>query len=289
MILTDGHNHLQDPRLGSDPASLVAEARRAGIGRMVVNGALPADWPDVARLADRWPDLVIPAFGLHPWYLNEAGPDWERQLVDRLDRHPAAGVGEIGLDRWMLDNPDRWRALSGSAPEIDPPDRHRQSRAFAAQIRLAAEGNRAASIHCLGAWGDLMDRLRPGPVPARGFLLHSYGGPAELVMPLARLGAYFGFPGYFLHERKARQREVFREVPPDRLLVETDAPDQRLPGPLEIHPMTSPLGGIAVNHPANLPAIYRGLAAFLGESEEGLAARVALNFERLFGTPSGPG
>src|SRR5690606_5604601 len=130
------------------------------------------------------------------------------------------------------------------------------------------------------------------PGPARGFILHSYGGSAELVEPLARLGAHFSFPGYFLHVRKARQREAFRRVPPDRLLAETDAPDQRLPARDELDEVApqvpEPLalrdpGGRAINHPANLPAVYRGLAAVRDEPLDGMTARIAENFTRLFG------
>ncbi len=287
MHLTDAHNHLQDPRLGPDPEPVVAAARAVGVRRMVVNGSDPSDWPDVARLAVRHPDLVIPSFGVHPWQADAAGPGWEADLGRWLERHPGAGVGEIGLDRWMLDNPGRWQRMHGVPDTTTPPSRECQAAVFTAQMRIASDLNRPATIHCLSAWGDLLDGLRRGPVPSAGFLLHSYGGPVELVGPLARLGARFGFPGYFLHRRKARQREVFRHIPSDRLLVETDAPDQRLPDDLETHRLADPATGQPVNHPANLAAVYSGLAEFLGEPVEGLAERVRGNFEALFGSPRG--
>ncbi|NJM56114.1 MAG: TatD family deoxyribonuclease, partial [Verrucomicrobiae bacterium] len=100
------------------------------------------------------------------------------------------------------------------------------------------------------------------------------------------------FPGYFLHERKARQRETFRDVPPDRLLIETDAPDQLPPEETrsaecgtrrKFHPLTDAATGRAINHPANLGLVYEGLAEFLGEPTETLAVRVEENFQRLFG------
>ena len=114
-------------------------------------------------------------------------------------------------------------------------------------------------------------------------LLHSYGGPAEMIEAFAKLGAYFGFPGYFLHERKIRQREVFRHVPLDRLLIETDAPDQLPPPKHRPHPLTAPDGATPLNHPANLPAIYQALALFLGTPVEELASQVERNFLSLFG------
>ncbi len=282
--LRDAHNHLQDDRFAGRQDALVAEAAEAGVGRMVVNGSGEADWPAVAALAARHPQVVVPSFGCHPWYLGERTPHWREELVRRLDTIPGAVIGEIGLDRWMLENPERWRAYLG--PEgagAAPPSMTEQETAFVAQLRLAAERNVAASIHCLRTFGRLLELLEKHPRPARGFLLHSYGGPVELVAPLAKLGGYFSFPGYFAHERKARQRKVFRAVPPERLLIETDAPDQLPPEALNRHPLTDTAAGGALNHPANLAAIYEYLADFFGEPVGALAVRVAANFDRLFG------
>jgi TatD DNase family protein len=103
-----------------------------------------------------------------------------------------------------------------------------------------------------------------------------------MIPAFAKLGAYFSFPGYFLQERKVRQRETFKYVPADRLLAETDAPDQQLPPDKILHPLAG-ADGKPLNHPANLPAVYAGLATFLGEKTEALAARVEENFQRLFG------
>jgi TatD DNase family protein len=123
--------------------------------------------------------------------------------------------------------------------------------------------------------------LRSGPRPVRGFLLHSYGGPAERIPELADMGAYFGFPGYFLGPRKAERSAVFRDVPPGRLLVETDAPDQLLPPELRRHGLKA-ADGAELNHPAELAGVYAGLAEVRGECVETLAARVEENFKSLF-------
>jgi TatD DNase family protein len=104
-----------------------------------------------------------------------------------------------------------------------------------------------------------------------------------MVAPLAKLGAYFSISGYFAHERKARQRETFRHVPPDRLLIETDAPDQLLPVERNRHPLTDSSSGKAINHPANLGAVYELVAELLGEPVGTLADLVEENFLRLFG------
>lgn len=283
MRLYDAHNHLQDARLGSDRPRLLSEARAAGVSRMMVNGSTEADWPAVAALAREHPDLILPAFGWHPWYLHERSAGWETRLAAFLEATPGASVGEIGLDRWILEGPPAARAaVAAGLDGLDAPPLAEQEAVFGAQLRLASELNRPASLHGLQAWGRVFELLRAGPRPARGLLLHSYGGPAEMVAPLAKLGAYFGFPGYFLHARKARQRAAFRGVPLDRLLVETDAPDQLLPEALNRHPLRGP-DGRALNHPANLPAVYEGLAALREVPVAELAARVEENFHRLFG------
>ena len=229
---------------------------------MVVNGCCEEDWPAVAALAEAHRQ-VLPSFGYHPWCIHERSDHWEAELNRMLDAHPAA-VGEIGLDRWK-----------------EGLDYEGQEEVFVTQLRIAAERNLPASIHCLKAWGRILELLQEGPVPERGFLLHSYGGPTEMVQAFAQLGAYFSFPGYFLRAAKGRHREAFKSVPADRLLIETDAPDQRLPDALNAYPLTDSAGE-PVNHPANIRVIYSEVAKFLDEPEEHLEKRVGENFLRLF-------
>jgi TatD DNase family protein len=262
MNFYDAHNHLQDDRFVGHQHELLTACEKAGVAKMVVNGACEGDWPQVLTLA-RENKIVLPSFGCHPWHLAERTPDWRKNLEQFLDAVPSA-VGEIGLDRWKPELP-----YAG------------QEEIFLAQLHIAAARNLPVSIHCLQAWGRLHELLRDHPRPARGFVLHSFGGAAEMIPAFAKLGAYFSFPGYFLHERKLRQRETFRHVPADRLLVETDAPDQRLPEDKISFPLAG-ADGQPLNHPANLPAVYAGLAEFLGESLEPLTARVEENFLRVF-------
>ena len=287
LRLYDAHNHLQDERFGGRRGDLLATCADAGVTGMVVNGACEADWPQVLALAKQFPLArpsatfppsdgekdgvrgsrpgILPSFGYHPWYLHERTDDWLANLANLLDQVPSA-VGEIGLDRWKPDLP-----YEG------------QEEVFIAQLRLAAERNLPVSIHCLQAWGRMLQILQSEPRPACGFLLHSYGGPQEMVKSFADLGAYFSLPGYYAHERKGRQRETFRQVPPDRLLIETDAPDQSLPDARNRFPLTDSATGKSLNHPANLRAVYEFAAELVGEPLETLAARVEENFLRLFG------
>lgn len=262
-VLCDAHNHLQDERFHGGQKSLVDAAVSVGVGAMVVNGSCEEDWPQVLELSKRFAS-VIPSFGYHPWYLGERTAGWRERLIEFLDQSKG-GVGEIGLDRWR-----------------EPFDIVDQEEVFVWQLRLAAERNAPASLHCLKAWGAMETLLRREPRPQRGFLLHSYGGPVEMVPTFVKLGAYFSFPGYFLHARKLRQRETFRHIPRERLLIETDAPDQLGPESVQAFPLQADTPSGLLNHPANLASIYRELAVFLGEPLDTLTAQIADNFSRLF-------
>jgi TatD DNase family protein len=255
--LFDAHNHLHDPRLDGIRETAIALLGADGIRRAIVNGTREDDWPAVAALAARVP-WVIPSFGLHPWHVPARSPHWKEALASAIEAHPSSGVGEIGLDRWIEGH--------------NLPD---QLECFTHQLALAARWNRPASIHCIQAWGALWDALKSTPLPARGFLIHAYGGPAEMLPGFIRLGAYFSFSPYFLHDRNGDQRAAFAAMPRDRILVETDAPD--LAPPLERNP--NPLAD-GVNHPANLELSYQGLADVRGLPLDELAAQVAENFRR---------
>ncbi len=236
----DAHCHLQDPRFGGTVEEILKACQDRGIQRLVVNGTRESDWDRVAELAERYPDLILPSYGLHPWWSRERSANWREDLEARLLANPRASIGETGLDRWM-ENPD-------------PAD---QEEVLLAHLDLAERLNRPLSLHCLRAWGHLDAVLRAHPRPARGILLHSYGGPAEMVRPLADLGAYFSFAGYFLNPSQEKKRAAFQLVPEDRLLIESDAPDQVLPPELDEFSLIDPDTGKRLNHPGNLPVIYR--------------------------------
>ena len=263
MKLLDAHNHLHDARLAPHRAPILQALAALGVERAVVNGTREADWEAVSSLA-REHSFVLPSFGLHPWHVASRTPHWLEALREKLEAHPAAGVGEIGLDRW-----------------IEGHDLALQSEVFLAQLALAVELQRPVTIHCLRAWGALDDLLRTHPAPSCGFLIHAYGGPAEMIDTLVERGGYFSFNAYFLQERKTKQREVFRQIPIERLLVETDAPDLRPPDERNPHPLRD-ASGEPINHPANIAVAYEALADIRGIPVVALAAQVEQNFARLF-------
>lgn len=260
----DAHNHLHDERLGSQFSSIAQSLEEIPVRKVVVNGTREDDWPAVAGLAAKY-GWVIPSVGLHPWHVNHRNENWEQRFLETLDANGKPwAVGEIGLDRWIEDH-----------------DFPAQQEVFRTQLRHAAKRNLPVSIHCLQAWGPMLEALQEEKLPQCGFLLHSYGGSAEMVKPLAELGAYFSMSGYLAHERKARQREVFKDVPMDRLLLETDAPDMTPPSSHALH-FLSDSQGADLNHPGNIPAVYELASELYGIPMEELAAAVEINFRRIF-------
>lgn len=262
--LFDAHNHLQDERLRVGRSAIVDRALQEGLELMCVNGSSPADWPVVRALADEY-RCVIPFFGCHPWHLSGLPETWSVDLRAALSSIPS-GIGEIGLDGWKNNVDDEL-----------------QTEIFLEQLLIAAELKRPAAIHGLRAWGRLYDLIRAAPRLESEFLLHSYGGPKEMISQFAKLGAFFSFPGYFLKPGCEKKLDVFRHVPKDRLLVETDAPDQALPEPLEVVSLGVDDQGRRINHPANIRSVYEGLAAALDVELDTLATQVESNFRALFG------
>lgn len=259
--MIDCHLHLQDSRLG-DLARILATVRSERIACLVVNGTEPGDWEKVASLSRLYPE-VIPSFGVHPWRVNEVERNWRDLLGERLTDFPMAGVGEIGLDRWIKGH-----------------NLKRQKEFFQAQLALAADLRRPISIHCLNAWGSLLECLRKADLSA-GCLLHSYGGSAELVGELVDLGAYFSLSGYFFRDDKTAKLKAFEKVPDERLLLETDAPDMLPPIFMQRHPLVGD-GGVILNHPANLPSLYEAYASWRGSGVDEVLHRMRTNFAAWF-------
>lgn len=278
--LYDAHAHYQDKRLTPHWPALASELPAQGVTLAMVNGTEPADWAAVESLAaaHAW---IRPSFGLHPWKVGNRGADWDAQLHDFLTRHPQAGIGEAGLDRWILQHA---RADDPRLAGLRRASLEEQGAVLAVQLRRAASDNRAITLHCLQAWEVLLEHLRRSPLPSRGLLLHAYAGPLDKVSAFLDLGAYFSFNGAFLAAKHSAKLEAFRTLPRNRLLVETDAPDLALPEDLRRHTLPATPAGTSVNHPANLAVAYEHLAALRAEPLPLLADYVEENFLRFFGS-----
>ncbi len=261
--LVDAHNHVQEEVLAPYLPDVMRRAAEAGVTGMVVNGTSEADWPEVLRLSREYPG-IIPCFGLHPWFVGERSPDWLDRLEEYLDAAPSA-IGEIGLDRWLRDR-----------------DETAQEQCFRQQLALAQRRGLPVMVHCLRAWGWLLEVLREaGPLPA-GLLVHAYGGAPELLPELTAMGAHFSFAGNVLDPARQRARAALAAVPLERLLVETDAPAMLPPAPFRPFVIMTPEGE-ALNEPANLPAVVAGVAQLLDVSPDALKQVLAVNVQHLLG------
>ena len=231
---------------------LVAEMQSAGITGCVANATREDDWEAVAALAREFHGFVFPAYGIHPWYADTAAEGWEERLREMLLADPKASVGEVGVDGW-----------------VEAPGREVQLPVFVKQAEIAAELGRVMTVHCLKAWEELFAAMDQAAAWPGKFLMHSFGGSIEVAGRLAKKGAWFSFSGHFLHERKRKVLEVFRSLPKDRILLETDAPDMIPPQDFVEFPL-----GKAVNHPANLRSIA---AAYECETDQGMLVQIERN------------
>lgn len=261
-MFIDAHNHLQEEVLAPHVEGVIDRARLVGVGEMWCNGTAEDDWQAVLNLAQAHHEIV-PFFGLHPWFVKERSDGWLQELQRFLDA-AVSGVGEIGLDRMV----------AGA-------DEAAQEEVFRTQLKLARQRDLPVTIHCLKAWGWILDILRDMAPALPPMLIHAYGGAAELVRPLADLGAWFSFAGSVLDERHRRARAAVQAVPLERLLIETDAPALLPPEPCRPYALQAGDGHI-YNEPANLPAIAEGMAGLLGLSAERLGELTAENATRFF-------
>ena len=261
--LVDSHLHLQDFGAGVDIRRLICGAADAGIAFLVDNGTSERDWCAVLDCAKEHKEIV-PCLGLHPWFVSCRSDKW-LLLLEELISLNSCGVGEIGLDKCAEDyNADE------------------QEKVFVAQLDIARRWNRPAMLHCVRLWGRLVDILRHGPALPRGFLLHSYGGSADLVKLLLDLGAYFSFSGSILRNNYRHAREALLAVPMHRLLIESDAPNMLPPPEYRAMALMS-ADGTELNSPENLPRICEGIAELLGKPVEELRDILRQNAIRFFG------
>ncbi len=192
----------------------------------VVCATRESEFPRLATLAKAFPDNIIPAFGLHPWFLRERTTDWVKNLRAALAETPGAHVGEIGLDKPMF----------ATIPATE------QIEIFEIQLALAEEFSTQAEIHCVRAWGDMMKILRrhrattnprastnpnsaTNPVAATMRMhFHDFSGSAEIARELAKMGATFSFPPRKLEHPTAKIASVLSTIPREKIFHESDAP-----------------------------------------------------------------
>ena len=253
MQFFDTHCHLQDERIKAQSSTIIEQAHHIGVCYFLCCGSTESDWDDVATIASAHPS-VIPAFGLHPWYIGNRSETWRQKLEKLLSEFPDASVGEIGLDHRM----DTYDAID-------------QVQVFQEQLACAASFNRPVSIHCRGAWGDLLSVISSAGGLQNGGALHSFSGSSELIKPLDRLGCSFSFSGSVTYTRNKRVKDALALVPLHKLLIETDTPDQ------------SPFGHTGCNVPSTITMVHERVAHVRAMTTEDSAALLYKNSVQLFG------
>jgi len=248
--LVDAHCHLGDGAFDPDRAAVLERARHAGVGHVVVIGTTPEDSERAATLAREHAGLSATA-GLHPHEATAWSPEAAARLKALLALPEVVAVGETGLDY-----------------HYDHSPRDVQRRAFAAQLALAAELDKPVVVHAREADDDIAAMLAGAGATV---VLHSFSSGVKLFEAGMQIGAYLSFSGMITF-KSWRFTAALTDYPPDRLLVETDAP----------YLAPAPHRGKR-NEPGFVREVAEALARARGERLEAVGQRTTENARRLFG------
>ncbi|MCA9681837.1 MAG: TatD family hydrolase [Myxococcales bacterium] len=269
MYFFDSHAHIQRStqwRTGRF-RTMVQKATEVGLRAILVPAVSADDWGLVDDPPASEGLIVLIALGLHPYFVCEITLERSNSLLEELEfRVLGAGsklhaIGECGLDF----------RRSGADQEV----RDRQISTFRGQLELARRVGLPLTIHCVKAHAVMQELLLERPTPPS--VMHAYSGSAEMARPLIAAGHYVSFAGNLCIANARKVIEAARSVPRERLLIETDTPDQTPPG-----------RGDVDNEPAFIVDIAARLAEVRGESLAEIAAATTDNACRLFGVKALP-
>lgn len=252
-MLIDSHCHL-DYFQGEDLAGVLARAAAAGVGEMVTIGTRLTRSAEMRALADAHPNVWC-TVGIHPHNAGEGETPTPEAIVAETDHPKVIGIGESGLDYFY-----------DKAPRVA------QQAGFRAHIRAARLSGLPLCIHARDADDDIAAILREEAAEGKfDFLLHCFSSGRGLAEAALALGGYVSFSGILTFPKSQEIREIARDVPRDRLLVETDAP--------YLAPV--PFRGKR-NEPGHVAHTARVLAEVHGMAPEAMAELTTANFRRLF-------
>ena len=253
-MLIDSHCHL-DYFQGDDLAAVLARAAEAGVGEMVTIGTRLQRSAEMRAMADAHPNVWC-TVGVHPHNAGELPVPTPEAIVAETGHSRVIGIGESGLDYFY-----------------DKAPRDLQQASFRAHIRAAQLSGLPLCIHARDADDDIAAILRQetdsgGAFP---FLLHCFSSTRALAEAALALGGYVSFSGILTFPKSQEIRDIARDVPPERLLVETDAP--------YLAPV--PFRGKR-NEPGYVAHTARVLGEVHGMSAEAMAELTTANFRRLY-------
>ncbi len=255
-MLVDSHCHLDVTEFDADRGAVVQRARAAGVTHQIVPAIRASTWSALREVCLTGPGLH-PAYGLHPVFLAEHSPDDLDALRTWVERERPVAIGECGLDFF-----------------VEGLDRAEQAMYFDAQLRLAREFDLPVIVHARRAVDAVIDAIRR-VAGVRG-VIHSWSGSDQQARQLFDLGFMLGIGGPVTYARATRLRGLVATMPIERLLLETDAPDQ---------PDADARGGR--NEPTRLVRVCDTVAVLRGITPAAVAAATTENARRLFALDAG--
>lgn len=249
--LIDTHAHLEEIE-NLEP--VLAEARQAGVIAIVAVGSDFESNRKVMRLAGRYENFVFPALGWHPWNIEESKIDSNLEFIEsHIDK--AVAVGEVGLDYHK-----KVRARA---------DKDLQKRVLRELLKIAKTHEKPALIHSRYAWRDALDLVEAAQLERAVF--HWYTGTSSVLRDIVSQGYYISAtPAVEYHEE---HRRAVKEIPLDRMLLETDSPVvYRRGSEFEYE-----------SRPADVIRSLRVAAELKGVSEAQVADATTANALRFFG------
>jgi TatD DNase family protein len=258
-LLVDSHCHLDFPELAEDLDQVLARMQAAGVAQALCISVNLENWPRVRDLAARHTNLHA-TVGVHPDEQGGEDPSIER-LVALAATPKVVAIGETGLDYYRQAGDTEW-----------------QRQRFRTHIRAAREVGKPLVVHTREAAADTLAILREERAGEVGGVMHCFTESLDVAQTAMELGFYVSFSGIVTFKNAEALREVVRQVPLDRLLVETDAPY---------------LAPVPFRGKRNEPAYVRHVAQKVSEIKmikiEDLEEQTSTNFSNLFAVPlTGP-
>jgi TatD DNase family protein len=253
-MLVDSHCHLDFPDFAAELPAVVARAAEAGVGLLVTISTRVRKQDDLLTIADKFTN-VFSSIGTHPHHAHEELDVTVEDLIARTKNPKVVAIGEAGLDY-----------------HYDSSPRAAQAQGFRTHVAASRETGLPLVIHSREADDDMAAILEEET--ARGafpFVLHCFTGGADLARCGVALGGYVSFSGILTFKNSQALRDIAASLPPERILVETDAP--------YLAPM--PYRGKR-NEPSYVVETAKALAAARGVSPEQIATQTTANFFRLF-------
>lgn len=225
----DSHCHLADERLDQCWLQLAQQAQEKGVHQFLQAGVDPKDWERQLALKKQC-DGVLPVFGLHPYFVNATDAADCEHALDLLSQKTSQvyALGEMGLDF----RPKILKAsiFSNEQSSDDSLAKGHQIDFFEKQLELAKVSQKPIVMHVVQAFEEAYQILKIWGAPSRGGLVHAFNGSAAQAEKWMSEGLHISVGGALLKPAHQRLHQAVAQVPLERLCLETDTPDQPLPG-----------------------------------------------------------